>query len=199
MRLALSRALADDTSNVLHVLIQCARDCVCVRVIGTDINLHGHSQLVALHEACVRNNTPVIQWLLEKRAKPNEQDKYVALSLSLSLSLSLVVGSLSLDGIDRRGETPLHYAVRNQNKDVAVLLLLHHADKNIASLEGHSALDLARQSGFNALETGMPHATRVPACPLAICYDLRHRHSSMTRVCRDQFGSGTGDARGLST
>jgi hypothetical protein len=39
--------------------------------------VHGHSQLVALHEACVRNNVPVIEFLLEKRAKPNEQDKYV--------------------------------------------------------------------------------------------------------------------------
>jgi len=65
----------------------CVRVIACVRAIGTDINLHGHSQLVALHEACVRNNTPVIQWLLEKRAKPNEQDKYVALSHTHSLSL----------------------------------------------------------------------------------------------------------------
>jgi ankyrin repeat protein len=54
----------------------------------------------------------------------------------------------------RRGETALHYAVRNQNKDVATLLLLHKADKFITSGEGHSAVDLARMSGFEGLETG---------------------------------------------
>jgi ankyrin repeat protein len=108
-----------------------------------------------MHDAALKGHVDVIEVLLAHQADVNSRDAQGATPLhDAALSGQLAAAEFLLDHgaeTDARdsenGATPLHRAASWGRRDVVELLLKHGADRTIRDKSGHTALDLASESG----------------------------------------------------
>jgi len=83
-------------------------------VTNANVNIGNGEARTPLYEAIIENNADVIEWLLEKGADVNHQD--------------------------RNGWTPLHFAVQERQPETVALLIAHGADANLQDGYGNGPL-----------------------------------------------------------
>jgi ankyrin repeat protein len=127
---------------------------------GTNINaVAAKTKSTPLIEASREGKAQVVQLLLEKGASVDAQDRYKSTALHEAIrkgheELQNVVTMLlkakaNIDLPNISGETPLFLAVRNNNEDIARLLVQGNADVNLADNQNQTPLLIAAREGYN--------------------------------------------------
>lgn len=122
--------------------------------------------ITPLHVAVAAGHKHLVKWCLEEAnispAIPSHLEKRTALHTAagsvvdasivceiVGLILADSIGGDNsnfravIDAIDRRGETPLHYALRNNRVDLVRLLISHGCNVNVASKNGETPINIA--------------------------------------------------------
>ncbi|XP_058822885.1 ankyrin repeat domain-containing protein 27-like [Topomyia yanbarensis] len=123
-----------------------------------NVNAANGEGYTALHVAVVHGNLDMINILLDNRASVSARTRFGATALHLAsrerrfnvtkLLLSRRPSEDMVDLKDCRGETPLHYAVEQNQQRIVELLLRAKADKSLRNLAGQRPIDIARDRLF---------------------------------------------------
>ncbi|KAF2349375.1 Poly(ADP-ribose) polymerase catalytic domain, partial [Trinorchestia longiramus] len=111
-----------------------------------------------LHLAAGYNNLDVAEYLLQKGANVNAQDKGGLIPLHnassyghMDLASLLIRYETNVNATDRWGYTPLHEAAQKGRTHLSALLLAHGADPFMRNQEGQTPLDLATADDVRSL------------------------------------------------
>ncbi|XP_008207481.1 poly [ADP-ribose] polymerase tankyrase isoform X1 [Nasonia vitripennis] len=111
-----------------------------------------------LHLAAGYNNLEVAEFLLERGADVNAQDKGGLIPLHnassyghLDIAALLIKYSTVVNATDKWGFTPLHEAAQKGRTQLCALLLAHGADPFLKNQEGQSPVDLASADDVRSL------------------------------------------------
>ncbi|XP_058809611.1 poly [ADP-ribose] polymerase tankyrase-like, partial [Phymastichus coffea] len=111
-----------------------------------------------LHLAAGYNNLEVAEFLLERGADVNAQDKGGLIPLHnassyghLDIAALLIKYNTVVNATDKWGFTPLHEAAQKGRTQLCALLLAHGADPFLKNQEGQSPLDLASADDVKSL------------------------------------------------
>lgn len=85
------------------------------------------------------NSQPLAEFLIDKGAKIDEELHFVK---SVNWAKFLIAKGADVNRRIKYGQTPLHYAVINQRKEIVELLLSHQADVNAEDKFSHTPLHL---------------------------------------------------------
>jgi ankyrin repeat protein len=129
---------------------------------GVDIDTQDSSQATALHRAVYRAHEDVVTYLLMLGANPNLTDKsghtpYMAASFWFGLSMDWMRAMLILAGSDiqgpvnKRGLTPLGYAVECNNEQSVQLLIWCGADPKKPAGENGTPMQIACRTGLQRI------------------------------------------------
>lgn len=119
-----------------------------------EIDANGHT---ALWIASRRNKVNAVRDLLSLGADPNESGPDWDTPLLIATQVNsdtpiaelLIAASADVNVVDQRyGQTPLHYAVRENNREVVRLLLHSGANSNARSSSGDTPLQFAVAKGY---------------------------------------------------
>lgn len=94
--------------------------------MGADVNLRNKNGEIPLHAACFKGNKLAVSFLLQKGSNPNVKNSQGFTDCYVAFLRKVIADPLAA------GETPLHYAVRSNSKDLALELLRFGADPRIA-------------------------------------------------------------------
>jgi len=94
---------------------------------GIDVNYFDNNLNTALHMACANGHTNIVKEILEYKV----DGKQVA----------------NINAKNSEGNTPLHWAVLNQRKDITELLIQNNAQTDIKNKFGKTALEDALEAG----------------------------------------------------
>jgi ankyrin repeat protein len=73
---------------------------------------------------------------------------YAAFSGAMSALMMLLGWGAAIDSVDAARNTPLHYAIAQENYEMVQFLLYHHANVNHKNLEGKTPLHFALEIGY---------------------------------------------------
>ncbi|XP_063992926.1 poly [ADP-ribose] polymerase tankyrase [Diachasmimorpha longicaudata] len=111
-----------------------------------------------LHLAAGYNNLEVAEYLLERGADVNAQDKGGLIPLHnassyghLDIAALLIKYNTVVNATDKWGFTPLHEAAQKGRTQLCALLLAHGADPFLKNQEGQSPVDLASAEDVRCL------------------------------------------------
>uniref|UniRef100_A0ABD2WCZ9 Poly [ADP-ribose] polymerase n=1 Tax=Trichogramma kaykai TaxID=54128 RepID=A0ABD2WCZ9_9HYME len=111
-----------------------------------------------LHLAAGYNNLEVAEFLLERGADVNAQDKGGLIPLHnassyghLDIAALLIKYNTVVNATDKWGFTPLHEAAQKGRTQLCALLLAHGADPFLKNQEGQSPVDLANADDVRSL------------------------------------------------
>ncbi|XP_014295007.1 poly [ADP-ribose] polymerase tankyrase isoform X2 [Microplitis demolitor] len=149
-----------------------------------------------LHLAAGYNNLEVAEYLLERGADVNAQDKGGLIPLHnassyghLDIAALLIKYNTVVNATDKWGFTPLHEAAQKGRTQLCALLLAHGADPFLKNQEGQSPIDLSSADDVRCLlQDAMASQQMVPASSLvnlgnvAINSTLLRRQSSNIQV-----------------
>ncbi|XP_065071133.1 poly [ADP-ribose] polymerase tankyrase-2-like isoform X2 [Rhopilema esculentum] len=127
-----------------------------------------------LHLAAGYNHLEVAEFLLEKGADVNAQDKGGLIPLHnassyghVDIAALLIKYKGNVNATDRWLFTPLHEAAQKGRTQLCALLLTHGADANLKNQEGHTPVDVATQDDVKILlqdaMTSKSQVTQIPA------------------------------------
>ncbi|CAK4608590.1 unnamed protein product [Aphanomyces euteiches] len=140
-----------------------------------------------LHWAARNNHVQVVQLLLEYKADANamDSDGYPVLcvaaqaeGVSVEVIGLLVSAGADLAFKDRDGNTPLHIALINENRQTAVSLLRNNADIMATNLAGQRAVDCTTS-------TELQFAVKKEAGSRDVMISYTHAHSHVAKAVRD--------------
>ncbi|KAJ8686279.1 hypothetical protein QAD02_022073 [Eretmocerus hayati] len=128
-----------------------------------------------LHLAAGYNNLEVAEFLLERGADVNAQDKGGLIPLHnassyghLDIAALLIKYNTVVNATDKWGFTPLHEAAQKGRTQLCALLLAHGADPFLKNQEGQSPVDLASADDVKSLlQDAMTSQQLVTSIPLA--------------------------------
>jgi len=114
---------------------------------GADINSINRSGETPLQYAAYSNNKDIIELLLQKGA--TIANLHIASYMGdLEKAEAFINEGVDIDALDGRGlDAPLHYAARNNQKQVIELLTAKGADVNLKNRPGQTPLDIAISQG----------------------------------------------------
>ncbi|XP_046487171.1 poly [ADP-ribose] polymerase tankyrase isoform X1 [Neodiprion pinetum] len=126
-----------------------------------------------LHLAAGYNNLEVAEFLLERGADVNAQDKGGLIPLHnassyghLDIAALLIKYNTVVNATDKWGFTPLHEAAQKGRTQLCALLLAHGADPFLKNQEGQSPVDLASADDVKCLlQDAMASQQVVPLVP----------------------------------
>ncbi|KAF7401149.1 poly ADP-ribose polymerase tankyrase [Vespula maculifrons] len=126
-----------------------------------------------LHFAAGYNNLEVAEFLLERGADVNAQDKGGLIPLHnassyghLDIAALLIKYNTIVNATDKWGFTPLHEAAQKGRTQLCALLLAHGADPFLKNQEGQSPVDLASADDVRCLlQDAMASQQVVPSVP----------------------------------
>jgi len=126
-----------------------------------------------LHLAAGYNHLEVAEFLLEKGADVNAQDKGGLIPLHnassyghVDIAALLIKYKGNVNATDRWLFTPLHEAAQKGRTQLCALLLTHGADPHMKNQEGHTPLDVATQDDVKILiQDAMTSKSQVPQIP----------------------------------
>ncbi|XP_006609343.1 poly [ADP-ribose] polymerase tankyrase isoform X2 [Apis laboriosa] len=126
-----------------------------------------------LHLAAGYNNLEVAEFLLERGADVNAQDKGGLIPLHnassyghLDIAALLIKYNTVVNATDKWGFTPLHEAAQKGRTQLCALLLAHGADPFSKNQEGQTPLDLASADDVRCLlQDAMASQQVVPSIP----------------------------------
>ncbi|KAK7571104.1 hypothetical protein V9T40_014708 [Parthenolecanium corni] len=111
-----------------------------------------------LHLAAGYNNLEVAEFLLERGADVNAQDKGGLIPLHnassyghLDIAALLIKYKTNVNATDKWGFTPLHEAAQKGRTQLSALLLAHGADPFLKNQEGQTPVDLASADDVRSL------------------------------------------------
>ncbi|MGL5956383.1 MAG: ankyrin repeat domain-containing protein [Brevinema sp.] len=114
------------------------------------INTTIYSQEQSLFEAIVRNDAPIVEYMIKRRADVTITNKEGLSLLHLvsdpQLALLLIKNGADINAKNRIGSTPLHWAVSRNYEMIAKLLLEFGADPNAPDNNGNTPLHFAINS-----------------------------------------------------
>ncbi|CAK4331069.1 unnamed protein product, partial [Aphanomyces euteiches] len=140
-----------------------------------------------LHWAARNNHVQVVQLLLEYKADANamDSDGYPVLcvaaqaeGVSVEVIGLLVSAGADLAFKDRDGNTPLHIALINENRQTAVSLLRNNADIMATNLAGQRAVDCTTS-------TELQFAVKKEAGSRDVMISYTHARSHVAKAVRD--------------
>lgn len=106
-----------------------------------------HSQQNSFLDAIVRNNVPLVEYMIKHRADVNmtNTDGLTPLHLVSDpyLALTLIKNGADINHKNRSGSTPLHWAISRNQEIIAQLLIEFGADPNSPDQNGNTPLHLA--------------------------------------------------------
>ncbi|KAH8367433.1 hypothetical protein KR200_004199, partial [Drosophila serrata] len=153
-----------DGRSALHLACFLGKlNCVCFLIsAGCPINVHDRFNRTPLHEAIDTDNHKVIQALLQRGAKLNDQP-LVQAEMLRALTERCKVGRLEsfrlagadLTLADRTGRTALHYACQLGSHEVVDYLLPHYKNPYVKDEMGMSPLDYAKAANHEHIITLM--------------------------------------------
>ncbi|KAF2345867.1 Sterile alpha motif domain, partial [Trinorchestia longiramus] len=121
-------------------------------------SFHKGRNSTPLHLAAGYNNLDVAEYLLQKGANVNAQDKGGLIPLHnassyghMDLASLLIRYETNVNATDRWGYTPLHEAAQKGRTHLSALLLAHGADPFMRNQEGQTPLDLATADDVRSL------------------------------------------------
>lgn len=126
-----------------------------------------------LHLAAGYNNLEVAEFLLERGADVNAQDKGGLIPLHnassyghLDIAALLIKYNTVVNATDKWGFTPLHEAAQKGRTQLCALLLAHGADPFLKNQEGQTPVDLASADDVRCLlQDAMASQQIVPTVP----------------------------------
>ncbi|XP_043469121.1 poly [ADP-ribose] polymerase tankyrase isoform X1 [Leptopilina heterotoma] len=126
-----------------------------------------------LHLAAGYNNLDVAEFLLERGADVNAQDKGGLIPLHnassyghLDIAALLIKYNTVVNATDKWGFTPLHEAAQKGRTQLCALLLAHGADTFLKNQEGQTPVDLASADDVRCLlQDAMASQQVVPSMP----------------------------------
>ncbi|XP_033341670.1 tankyrase isoform X2 [Megalopta genalis] len=126
-----------------------------------------------LHLAAGYNNLEVAEFLLERGADVNAQDKGGLIPLHnassyghLDIAALLIKYNTVVNATDKWGFTPLHEAAQKGRTQLCALLLAHGADPFLKNQEGQTPVDLASADDVRCLlQDAMATQQVVPSVP----------------------------------
>ncbi|XP_076678154.1 tankyrase isoform X3 [Andrena cerasifolii] len=126
-----------------------------------------------LHLAAGYNNLEVAEFLLERGADVNAQDKGGLIPLHnassyghLDIAALLIKYNTVVNATDKWGFTPLHEAAQKGRTQLCALLLAHGADPFLKNQEGQTPVDLASADDVRCLlQDAMASQQIVPSVP----------------------------------
>jgi ankyrin repeat protein len=153
---ALFHTVARDNNDLLDVLL---------KQEAIDVDVQGMNGLTALMYAVFLVHLRMVNPLIDRGANVNFQteqqqtplmmsvysDTEDAQSNCIAIINTLLERGADINRQDEDGLTALMHAVTQRRLDIAELLLAHGADKTIKNKENQTAMDLAQQSGDEAL------------------------------------------------
>jgi uncharacterized protein len=158
-RIGADRSLLNARSTALawaasHGHLHIARYLV---VEGAQVNEGDGSGSPALRVACMMGNQAMVELLLEAGADAVTPDRYgdtpimkAAREGHVGITRALLAhGCGDIDARNWAGRTALYWACMNGRTNAVLLLLEAGADMRIASTDGRTALDRARESGHH--------------------------------------------------
>ena len=135
---------------------------------GSSVNTRSHDGISPLHSASFFGDLEVIRILLKYGADINAQNDGGATPLDWATwsRLPEVVRVLLEQSADPNisaydGMTPLHRAVTRRSAPVVRLLLEHDVDVDAVDNTGRTALQYARESGYDEIVTLLAHAADI--------------------------------------
>ncbi|KAH8264035.1 hypothetical protein KR038_000881, partial [Drosophila bunnanda] len=153
-----------DGRSALHLACFLGKiNCVCYLISsGCPLNVHDRFNRTPLHEAIDTDNHRVIQALLQRGAKLNDQPLVQAEMLRALTERGKVerLESYRLAGAcltlaDRTGRTALHYACQLGNHEVVDYLLPHYKNPYVKDEMGMTPLDYAKAAKHEHIITLM--------------------------------------------
>jgi uncharacterized protein len=130
---------------------------------GADVNTRDGMGNTCLMLACDLEDFNLVNLFLSKNADLDVSNKFKQTALHIAAGkrslniLRLLVNSDNLDIVKKinkqneEGNTPLHIAVDNSNKDMVDFLLKREANKHIRNKKGLRAIDIAKTKGLKAI------------------------------------------------
>lgn len=125
-----------------------------------------------LHLAAGYNNLEVAEFLLERGADVNAQDKGGLIPLHnassyghLDIAALLIKYNTVVNATDKWGFTPLHEAAQKGRTQLSALLLAHGADPFLKNQEGQTPIDLASAEDVRSLLQDAMAAHPAPSTP----------------------------------
>jgi len=118
---------------------------------GANINAKGSNGWSAATIAGAKGQTDMLRWLITAGADIDSPDVYRFTPLmravdnrhTESIKILLVEGQAGVNFKDESGNSALHFAVANKQRDVVKLLLNHGANPTQANRDGITPIDLA--------------------------------------------------------
>ncbi len=126
---------------------------------ATNLNLRDNQNATLLHAACHSGNLPVVEYLFGRElsltaiTNGNETLIHYAVASGNAALLQWLIDSKQIDinAKDTFGETALHRATQQNNRDVVELLVRNGADITIQNNDGKRASELAITMGYQDL------------------------------------------------
>jgi uncharacterized protein len=130
---------------------------------GADVNTRDGMGNTCLMLACDLEDFNLVNLFLSKNADLDVSNKFKQTALHIAAGkrslniLRLLVNSDNLDIVKKinkqneEGNTPLHIAVDNSNKDMVDFLLKRKANKHVRNKNGLRPVDIARTKGLEAI------------------------------------------------
>ncbi|WP_341812568.1 ankyrin repeat domain-containing protein [Wolbachia endosymbiont (group A) of Conops quadrifasciatus] len=124
---------------------------------GANVNEANRDGWTPLHYAAWKGYFEVVKLLIDKRANIDAENIYRERPIHLAAAgndqkiVELLLKGVSVDDTNKNGETPLHYATRNGQLEVAEFLIKKGARVHAKSNSGKTPLDIAREKGYTRI------------------------------------------------